>query len=316
VEANQLVEGQLAQDIAGLTRMLAMQLDPRDPTSLLAIVKAQLNAADPRSLLGKLHFSLEDINAITTAIRNETDPKQQQMFLAKLHSILDHVNDATRLLKSEIDAGQEGGTAARVHLTLEALNQGVNTVVDMLEDNRQPITDTITRVHHTSEILEQQIAARIARQLDPADAAGLLAKVHVALDRLGTSLRDMNSMTGSARNFIAINKDQINGIVGNFKETSDHLKAASKEIRRSPWRLFYQPTMEESAKANVHDAARAFSDAATKLDDAVMRLQSMSQSRDPTADQAELKKLSEQLDNSFQNFTKVESALWEQLKIK
>ena len=105
-------------------------------------------------------------------------------------------------------------------------------------------------------------------------------------------------------------------MIVNLKETSDHLKAASKDIRRNPWRLFYQPTLEEASQANVFDAARSFSEAATKLDDALARLQTISQDGKTTVDDKQLKGLRDQLQQSFSQFSKVESALWEQLKIK
>lgn len=317
VQANQMLEGQVAQDFAGLTRMLAAQLDPTDPTSIMSTVKTQLDVNDPKSLMAKIHASMADINAVTQSIRNETNPREKDVLLAKLHGILDNVNQATRALKSEVDRTQDGTTLAKVHRTLDTLNVGLNSVVDLLNQNKQPITDTITHVRKTSEILEQQIAARIARQLDPQEAAGLLAKVHVAIDSMQVSIRDINTITDDTKDLVALNKDYVNAVVLNMKETSDHLKAASKEIRRNPWRLFYQPTVSEAAQVNVYDAARAFSEAAGKLDDALTRLQAISAAgTDVGLEQKELKQLADQLNQSHQQFSKVESALWETLRIK
>ena len=107
-------------------------------------------------------------------------------------------------------------------------------------------------------------------------------------------------------------------MISNLKETSDHLKAAGKDIRRSPWRLLYQPSVEEAEQANVFDAARSFSEAATQLDDAVTRLQAVSDAGGPQviAGDERLAEILEQLQQTFTNFTKAENSLWEQLKIK
>ena len=106
-------------------------------------------------------------------------------------------------------------------------------------------------------------------------------------------------------------------MVDNLKETSDHLKAASKDIRRSPWRLLYQPSVEEADQINVFDAAREFSEAATRLDDAVMRLQAVSDSGQLSApDDPQLLEILGQLEETFAAFSEAEAALWEQLEIK
>jgi ABC-type transporter Mla subunit MlaD len=317
VKPGQMVEGQSAADFSALTRLMASQLDPKDPASLLGTVKGQLDATDPRSLLGKIHASLADVNAITSSVRNEFDPQQKAVLMAKLHAIFDNVNEVTARLKGEMDARNDAAVLNKVHDMLDALNRGLISAVAIVEENRQPIKDTVGHLHNTSDILEKQIAVRIAQQLDPAEAAGLLAKVHVAMDRLGTSLKDVNVITESGRETITLNKDQINGMIVNLKETSDHLKAASKEIRRNPWRLLYQPTVEEASQANVFDAARAFSEAATRLDDSLTRLQALSQSAPQNPDQQrQLRDVLQQVQQSFGQFHKVETALWEQLKIK
>jgi len=313
-----IIEGVSGPGIADLTRMLADQLDPRDPTSLLAMIKLQLDAADPKSLLGKIHESLDDVNRVTQSINNEFDVRYKDALLAKLHAIMDHVNDMTRLLRNEMDSSADRAMIGKLHKTFDTLESGLETVVALLEENREPISETVSHIHGTSEILETQIATAIAQQLDPTNAASIIAKTHIAIDRLGSSLTDIQAITAAGREVVVLNKQQLSDMIGNFKETSEHLKGASKDIRRSPWRLFYQPTIEEAAQANIFDAARAFSEAATQLDDAVGRLQVIAESRDGSVavNQETLTDIRDELKRTFGNFTKAEAALWDQLKIK
>ena len=318
IDPAQMIEGQTGASIADLTRALAAQLDPKEPASLMAMVKSQLDAADPRSLLGKIHASLNDVNTVTQSISNEFDAQEKAALLAKLHAIMDNINDATRLLREEIDQTLDRTMVAKLHDMLDTLNRGLETVVGMVEENRGPLTETVGHVRDTSRILEEQIAAAIAKQLDPADAASLIAKVHVAVERLGGSLEDIRAVTAATREVVVLNKESLDRMIANFRETSDHLKGASKDIRRNPWRLLYQPTVAEAEQANVFDAARAFADAAARLDDAAVRLQVVADSQSsnvkPTDEQ--LVDIREQLQRTFDDFTKVEAALWDQLKIK
>ncbi len=318
VRDGEQVEGSPGADLAALMQILSEQMDPEDPASLLAMIRTQLDPADTQSLVAKIHLSLDDINAMTRHISGEMDPGQKANLLAKLHAILDYVNDTTRLLRDQMDPQVNDALAARLHQTLDTLHQGLETTVAMLRENREPITQTIAHVHKTSEILDEQIAARIAAQLDVSDAASLMAKVHGSIDRLGGSLEHLNTITAAAEEMIVLNREQIDRMIANFKETSDHLNAAAKEIRASPWRLLYQPPPEELAEANILASARTFSEAAARLDAAAARLTAFEEvyrQRTPAQD-AELLKIREALQQTFEDFTAAEKALWDKLKIR
>jgi ABC-type transporter Mla subunit MlaD len=317
-KAGDLLDGQPAMGITDLTGLLGRQLDPRNPTGLLAMVSTQLDAADSRSLLGKVHKSLDDINVLTRNIAGESNAGEKTALLAKLHEILNHVNETTASLREQMDVRTNTAAVARLHAVLDSLNAGLATVQGMLDENREPIRGTIRHVEATSRILEQQIAARLAEQLDTSNAAGLLARIHLAIDKLGRSVEDVNSITGDVRDVIALNKGNIDATIGNLKETSDHLKAGSKEIRLNPWLLLYTPTQNETAQANLFGTARAFTEAATRLDDAIARLEVISRHGKPEAPghRDEVERIRAQLDETFRKFTEIELKLWEQLNIK
>ena len=145
-----------------------------------------------------------------------------------------------------------------------------------------------------------------------------MAKVHVAVDKLGGSLDDLSIITANTREVVVLNKEQLNRTLANLKEASDHMKAAGKEIRANPWRLLYQPTLAEAESANVLGSARAFSEAAARLDDAIVRLQALSQATPATqpANDQQLAEIRDQLKRTFDDFNKAEKALWENLKVK
>jgi len=312
------VDGFPAASIATLTRSLTVQLDERDPKSLLSLIKTQLDADDARSLLGKIHASLDDINAITRNVQAEFNPRDRQALLAKIHGIMDHLNDLTRLVRDEMDAGRQAGAMDKVHRALDTLNAGLATVSAMLEENRPALGRTLANADETSAILKDGIAARLAEELDARRPGSLLARIHGASDRIARSLADLNDITRTSRDLLVLNRQQIGQMITNLKETSDHLKGASKELRRSPWRLLYQPTVEEAAQANLFDAARAFAEAATRLDDAAARLQAAAEEGEAGAvpDEEVLRSIRDDLQRTFDHFHKAEAAFWEQLGIR
>jgi ABC-type transporter Mla subunit MlaD len=318
VKPGGMVDGTPGADFATITRTLGDQLDPQDPTSLLAMIKDALDATDANSLMGKILVALDNIGALSSSLRREFDPRERDVLLTKIHSIMDHILQITVLLRDEVDRADDVSMAAKVHRSLDALERGLGVAAEMLEDNRPGIDETLDHLRETSRILEQEIAARLAAQLDASEPASLMAKVHVSIDRLGSALADIQSITSDTRELVTLNKSQISAMIANLKQTSDHLKAASQDIRRNPWRLLYQPTTQEVADANLFDAARAFSDAATRVDDAITHLQALSESKQggiPPEDPV-LMSIMQSLQQTFEQFNQAEGALWEQLKVK
>lgn len=313
-----LIEGHPTTNIADLTGLLGQQLDPSNPTGLLAIVTTQLDATDARSLLGKVHKSLDDINVLTRNIAGESDSGQRAALLSKLHEILDNVNQTTSSLRDQMNTRVDSSLVVRLHAVLDSLNTGLLTVRGMLDENREPIHRTVLHVESTSKILEQQIAAKLAEQLDTSNAAGLLTRIHVSIEKLGRSLDDINSITANVREVVSLNKNNLDQMISNLKETSDHLKAGSKEIRLNPWLLLYTPNPDEVGQNQLFGTARAFTEAATRLDDAIARLEVISENAKPDAkgNRDEIERIRLQLNDTFKKFTEVEQKLWEQLNIK
>jgi len=319
-----LVEGQPPGGFAAVTdklndlaAALQAELDASRPNSLMATIKAQLNATDATSLLGKIHKSLDDIGAMTSSMRGQFDPREQATLLGKLHASLNHINQITAELRDQLASARDDAMLAKVHRALDTLNAGLRNAAEMLRENREPLHQTLEHLRRTSEQLDAGIAKRIARQLDPDNAAGLIAKIHVGLNRLNASLADINQVTDTTRQLVVLNREKLDELLTNFKQTSEHLKAAAKDIRRNPWRLLYRPSPQEIDRLSVFDAARAFAEAAAELDDAVADLRALAEAQNGQlrADDPQLQRIRARLAETFEKFTQAEAALWQQLKI-
>ncbi len=237
--------------------------------------------------------------------------------LAKLHALLDNINLATGALSTQLDADRDGVLLAKVHTALDVLNTGLTQATDMMRENRTPVRNALSSVEATARQLDQGIAKPIAEQLDAANPLGLLAKVHLAVDGMNGSLADLQAITGTTRETIDLNVDRIDKAMLNIKEGSDHLRAGLKDLRLNPWRLLYTPTPSEAREDSIHRAARDFSEAATRLDDAVARLKALADShRGPIrSDDAQLVEIRTVLAETFRGFADAERALWRELNI-
>jgi ABC-type transporter Mla subunit MlaD len=295
--------------------VLAREIDPDNPAGLLAQVKTELDADNARSLIAKIHRSVDDLNAITASISRQVDPREKEALLAKLNVILDRVNEATGYLRDQVTPDKEGMLLAKLHAGLDTLNLGLTAATDLLEDNRPTIDETLASVQRTADTLDRRITTPIGEQLDVTAEASMLSKLHTLFDRLNGSLADLNVVTGKTKRVLVLNEERINHILANVDETSVHLKAAAKDVRRSPWRLLHKPTLKETKQLNIFDAAREFAEAAAYLDDSATQLRALMESRGGQipADDPDLQRIRAQLEETFERFTVAEESLWKQL---
>jgi ABC-type transporter Mla subunit MlaD len=153
--------------------------------------------------------------------------------------------------------------------------------------------------------------------LDKVD--GALAKVETAVDGVNKAMTDVQATMASAKDLAAGakavvvgNKTKLDNMIASLKTAGDNLKAATAEIRRSPWRLLYKPAPNEMANLNLYDAARQFAEGANDLNDSAGALRDAIKNNQTNPE--ELKKLMEKVDQSFGNFKQMEDKLWSNVK--
>jgi ABC-type transporter Mla subunit MlaD len=245
---------------------------------------ASLGSAGPR-----FESAIERIDAQTIPRVNEAVDSVHTL-IAHADSKLDPVVD--RYNKVADNAGAAAGqlndllgdTKPDIRGTMKNLNAATGTVKDKLPGLVDQITAVINKVDNS------------------------LTTAQAALVDIQKTAANAKDLTGSLRAVIVDNRGKLDGIVSGIKTTSDNLKAASVEIRHSPWRLLYKPTPAEAANMNLYDSAREFSDGAQSLSDAATALRDAM--HDPNADRAQLQKLVNNLDTSFNQFHQVENKLW------
>lgn len=317
VSPDKPIEGRAVPGLNASIGLLADQLDPKKKDSLISMIRGQLDAGNAASLVAKIHKSLDDLNEVTRNVSVQLNPGQRDVLISKLHAVLDNMNTATAYLRDQVDAKRNEAAIAKVHVALDSLNKALSTTTAMLEENRAPISQTVTHIRNTAQTLDERIAARVAEQLDVNNAVSLVSEIHGAMARLNTSLEDMNKITGTGRDVVVSNRDIVNKTIANLKETSESLKAGIKEVTRNPWRLFYKPTEQENNQMRIFDAARSFSDAAGQLDDAVTRLNSLVEAHGGQlrSDDKDLISIRDALQHSVEQFGQAEQSLWKQLDV-
>lgn len=189
----------------------------------------------------------------------------------------------------------------------------VTKVRDLVEEARPSVNGTLSNLNAATGTVKESIPETMRR------VNATLAKVEDSVEKLQTSVDDVKAAvtnardaSSAARSVLVSNRSRLDAIVASVKTTGDNLRAASAEIRRSPWRLLYKPNRGEMANLNLYDAARHFADGANDMSDAATALRDALAAKD--VDEKQLRAMVERLDRSFDSFQKVEAALWERVK--
>ncbi|HEX8325162.1 MAG TPA: MlaD family protein [Tepidisphaeraceae bacterium] len=158
---------------------------------------------------------------------------------------------------------------------------------------------------------------RLPRSLDKADAFidetyATVKDARVAVADAKAAMVAARGAIGDAHGLLTRNRARIDNILASVRETAMNLEGASAEIRRSPWRLLYQPSAAEVGNLALYDTTRQFARAAGQLNDAAGAVRDAA--AEPGVDRKQLDALLSDLQRTFGKYQEVEQALWRGVK--
>ena len=302
-----MAASQLADDF--VKKLGIEEQQRRQIQNIIANVE-KLSAAlgeDPRPVkeviasLQKLTGSLaEDVPPITSALKRDVPPMTEALrkdvpeITGKVHSIVTDVQTRSQGWWKSVDSMLTGGEKA------------VATVNGVLDENRPVIASALKHADATMAATEDA-AAKFKQET--------LAKINSALDTAGKAVDDAKDMTGNLKSLLTAQRPVLERTIANARLVSDQLKLAAIEIRRSPWRLMYTPTIEELESDNIYDAARSFATAADSLNATADSLQAVLDryGTQVKADDPNFKLMLDALRQTFEKFAQAEKQFFNAL---
>jgi ABC-type transporter Mla subunit MlaD len=246
--------------------------------------------------------------------------------------IIEDVRTVVASLKTDLPAVVEKVKAASSDLA-EGTKKAKETVAemkDMLDENRENVKAAIANAKGATEHVvatAQNIQTMVAENRDEVhqtivhahslvenvdkEAAAIVANVKATSVDVKAAMADFKVIAGDSKALISTNRGNIATALQNFRETSDHLLALSKEVRRAPWRLFATPDKKDVESLNLYDSARAFAQAATDIQTCADTLQVMIEaSKEGVAVNPEiLQGMQKRLEETFARYQEAEKAL-------
>jgi ABC-type transporter Mla subunit MlaD len=311
-----VVEGVPPANFTEMAVRVSHELDANDPNSLLSQIKTQLDPMNAKSILSKVHRTMDDLNAISAVVRTQLNADEQASLLSKVQKAMDNINATTAALRSEMDKSDSAAAIVRIHQVLDNLNASMVSARKMLEVSQPKIISTVTHVENTAKRIDEDISVKLSKELDKNESGSLVAQLHSSLTSAQAGMDNLKVMTQTGKDVLVLNRDNLQAVIDNFTETSAQLKATSKEVRRNPWRLLYKPDENERSYANLLESARAFSDAAGALDQANNNMKTLVQMNPQGLDpnDPQMRVIREQVQKAFCDFEQAQKKLWEMLQ--
>jgi len=288
------------------------------PNAMIRDLQRQLGYGDGerqtlQQAIADMGQSLSNIAAITDSLRQQLVMSDQpNMMKAATETMLalralaaDLQRDLAEL-RAQLDPADRAGAMGKLHHTLDNAAAVSDNVAGMVATIRPGVEQTVAQAASTTERIDQYTRKDLAELLQTLRAGG---------NELLASITDLREMSATARRVIQVNDESITEMVDNLTQVSVNLKAASRDIRRHPWKLMGSPDASDVRSENIQNAAEAFAQGASQLDDAIRRLEALRELQDDgvASDDPELKLIRQKMRDSFENFTRVEKALWEQI---
>ena len=289
LEASRPVYGQTSGFQAALD-MITSELDETNSDGLISLLKTQLDAENEGSVMVKIQKSLTDLNTLTGS------------------------------LAREFELGEDDTLLTNIHASIDVLNRTLTQAADLVEENRPKIGSMLTSLEQASGKLDSGIITVLAEELELEEdqETTVLAKIHDSLSSLHQSLSDLKVMSAGAKEIVLLNQDRINELVENVTTASIHLKQGVRDLGLHPWKILFEPSVEEKRELHMLNVAREFAEAAAHLDDSTSRLQSLLELRKGEIDPSDRQfiEILARLMDTVDKFTEAERALWAEIRIR
>ena len=263
---------------------------------------------DPKSVLlaglgdaaGDITAAAKNVNAITVDVRQQTVPKAN----AALDAFKGTGDSATALVG---DVKQQvPGAVERYNGVTDKTSAMMQSVTDMIGPSTTDWKGLLANLNQASGAVKDKLPGMLTKLEGSIDGATK------SLEEVQRAVANTKDITESLKQVVGRNEGKLEGMIVSLKTTGDNLKAASSEIRRSPWRLLYKPAPNEVANLNVYDSARQFAEGANELNDAAAALRDALKTGG--ASEKEIQAMVNRLEQSFGKFREVEGRLWSEVK--
>ncbi len=265
--------------------------------------------ADVETLAATLRADIPEVTTRVKTLLEDAKP-----VIAKADETMTNIRDASVDAKATVAdlRGRSKGWFDQV----DTIGTKANTLLDTGQAAMASGQRSLEKVETVLKDKEPQIRQAIddVAAITKRAREETMEQVASALKKADTALGNLESASAEIKTFAVGQRPVLERAMANLQITAAQLKLASIEVRRSPWRLIYQPTDEELEYDNLYDAARSFALAAEALSAASESLRAVSINN--TASPQQVNKMVDHLEELFGKFKETEGRFWQELNGK
>ena len=147
-------------------------------------------------------------------------------------------------------------TLTSAQTSMQKLDSTLTDAQQVLVRNGPKIDSTITNLDSSALIAKDTLTHFNQETVPLLDSA--LRHAEASVDSFGKSVEIVHTL-------LLERSPDIAEMLSNLRTTAAQLKLSSMEIRRSPWKILYQPNSDQIAHENLYESARSFAMAAGDL---------------------------------------------------
>jgi ABC-type transporter Mla subunit MlaD len=288
------------------------------PDGFLSRLDQSLSAEVEGSLMQKVMLSLDDINAMTSGLRDQLSAAEQGSLMAEVLTTAENINRLTAALREQARTDNDATVLAKLHVALTSLNETLVDVREIVSDARPKVSETLASVSSMAAQVDEQILGQLRGELNREDSESLIGRIHLALKRADAALENIVTITDAAEQLVILNQPDLDRTIALVAEAAEELTSGINELRTQPWRLLFPPDEKEKQKVVAFEAARLFATAASDLNQITERLEALKRAEQASGKailtEQEVEQMRQTLHRTFEKFGQAEQYLWEQVK--
>ncbi|MBI1337412.1 MAG: hypothetical protein GC164_10670 [Phycisphaera sp.] len=251
-------------------------------------------------------------NFVTDIGIREEQKEQMRQVIANVASITKTVDERLPGIMDKLDAilADAGPAVSDARLTVSNARETLAQLKVMVDAANAHVKTWFERIDSISA--DAQVGLANARDITQTLKDKTLAQITEALDKADAAVSNVKQTTDDLKVFVNGQRPILERALANAQITTDQLKLAAVEVRRSPWRLLYSPKDKELVTDDLYDSARSFALAAGSLQAAADSLRATSTAYPD--DKQSISQMLDHLEKLFTRYSEAEDRFWKAIE--
>ncbi len=232
---------------------------------------------------------------------------------SRMQTVLANAEEIASSIASVMEQVESKADLAMAVSRLAALPQELREDILPVRDQVQELVRALQGVVEENRIDLRHAVANLKET--SGQAKSLTDKLLLTPEKLELTLRDLAGVAKEASAVMRDNRENVDMIMQDLRETSTNAANLTAEIKRRPWRILYRPSEEELRAMELYDSAWAYNLGATELNRSLRDLMGFfaRESKD-AARPEDLELAYERVRESLRRQREAEETFWERLR--